>query len=131
MWRGREADQIDRGVRTVILFDLYLVLRIMKYQLVLQFDASSMETFDQLVMFENKLSGELNIDVAIVDGHDFGLGEFNIFIHTDVPTIVFEKAKQIFKETELHFDLRAGYRDFTSEDYLPIWPSGLTTFQVA
>jgi hypothetical protein len=103
----------------------------MKYQLVLQFDASSMETFDQLVMFENKLSGELNIDVAIVDGHDFGLGEFNIFIHTDVPTVVFENALQIFKGSELHFDLRAGYREFTSEDYLPLWPPGLSDFSVA
>lgn len=49
----------------------------MKYQLVLQFAAASMEDFDRLVALEDRLTGELD-NRATVDGHDFGLGEFNI-----------------------------------------------------
>jgi hypothetical protein len=51
----------------------------MKYQLVLQFAAASMEDFDRLAALEEKLIGELE-DLATVDGHDFGLGAFNIFL---------------------------------------------------
>ena len=50
----------------------------MKYQLVLQFEANTMDDFDQLVILEDKLIDELG-SVATVDGHDFGSGEFNIF----------------------------------------------------
>ena len=59
----------------------------MKYQLVLQFTADSMEDFDRLVALEDKLIEEMD-DVATVDGHDFGSGEFNIFILTDDPVTV-------------------------------------------
>ena len=66
----------------------------MKYQLVLQFAAASMEDFDRLVALEDKLIGELE-DLATVDGHDFGLGTFNIFILTDDPAESFAKAQRI------------------------------------
>jgi len=55
----------------------------MKCQLVLQFTAASMEDFDRLVL-EDSLIQELE-GLATVDGHDFGMGEFNIFILTDDP----------------------------------------------
>jgi hypothetical protein len=48
----------------------------MKYQLVLQFAADSMEDFDRLVALDARLIEELD-DVATVDGHDFGSGAFN------------------------------------------------------
>ena len=44
-----------------------------------------MDDFDQLVILEDKLIEELG-SVATVDGHDFGSGEFNIFVLTDEPT---------------------------------------------
>ena len=34
-------------------------------------------------------------DVGIVDGHDFGSGEMNIFVHTDNPKSAFEKIKAL------------------------------------
>ena len=57
----------------------------MRYQLVLQFEPNTMDDFDQLVILEGKLIEELG-SVATVDGHDFGSGEFNIFVLTDEPT---------------------------------------------
>ena len=65
----------------------------MKYQLVLQFAADSTEDFDRLIELEDRLIEEL--DVATVDGHDFGSGEFNIFVLTDDPVTVFGKAHEI------------------------------------
>jgi len=46
----------------------------MKYQLVLQFAAASMDDFDRLVALENSLIEELD-SLATIDGHDFGLGD--------------------------------------------------------
>jgi hypothetical protein len=66
----------------------------MKYQLVLQFAAAVTEDFDRLVTLEDRLIAELD-DLATVDGHDFGLGEFNIFILTDDPVESFDKAQQV------------------------------------
>jgi hypothetical protein len=66
----------------------------MKYQLVLQFAADSMADFDRLVALEDRLVEELD-DLTAVDGHDFGSGEFNIFILTDDPAMVFGKAHGI------------------------------------
>ena len=66
----------------------------MKYQLVLHFAAASKEDFDRLVALEDTLIGELD-DLATVDGHDFGLGEFNIFILTDDPAESFNTAHRV------------------------------------
>jgi hypothetical protein len=55
----------------------------MKYQLVLQFQAESVQEFDELVVLEELLVKKLPLD-SEVDGHDFGSGEFNIFILTQV-----------------------------------------------
>jgi hypothetical protein len=56
----------------------------MRYQLVLQFAADSLVDFDRLVALEDRLIEELG-QLAMVDGHDFGLGQFNIFVLTDDP----------------------------------------------
>jgi hypothetical protein len=50
----------------------------MKYQLVLQFQAESVQEFDELVVLEDLLAEKLPLD-SEVDGHDFGSGEFNLF----------------------------------------------------
>ena len=101
----------------------------MKYQLVLQFAADSLEDYDRLVALEDSLIEELG-DVANVDGHDFGLGEFNIFILTDDPTAVFGKAHSIVINQRLPNVLRSAYREMDGEDYVILWPSALTDFNV-
>jgi len=56
----------------------------MKFQLVLQFRATDMLKFDELVALEEVLTRNLS-PASDVDGHDFGAGEFNIFVRTDHP----------------------------------------------
>ena len=82
----------------------------MKYQLVLQFGASFLEDFDRLVALEDQLLMELG-DIATVDGHDFGLGKFNIFILTDEPVASFSKAHQIITNQAIPNDMRSAYRE--------------------
>ena len=46
----------------------------MKYQLVLQFQAQSVQDFNELVVLEDLLAENLPLH-SEVDGHDFGSGE--------------------------------------------------------
>lgn len=89
----------------------------MRYQLVLQFTADTTDEFDQLVALEEKLIEELD-SVAVVDGHDFGQSEFNVFILTDEPTIAFGKAHHIVRNQKLEQDMRAAYREQNGEAYM-------------
>ena len=101
----------------------------MRYQLVLQFAANSMEDFDRLVVLEDRLIEELG-EVAMVDGHDFGLGKFNIFILTDDPNTVFGKAHSIVIDQGVPNAMQSAYREMNGEDYIVLWPSSLTKFGV-
>ena len=101
----------------------------MKFQLVLQFEAVSMEEFDRLVALEDRLLGELS-DLATVDGHDFGLGQFNIFVLTDAPAASFRKAQEIINSLGVPHVMRSAYRELDGEDYVILWPSSLKEFKV-
>ena len=102
----------------------------MKYKLVLQFEAVSMEEFDRLVGIEDRLSEELS-DLGTVDGHDFGSGQFNIFILTDAPAASFRKAREIVATQSIPNVLRSAYRELDGEDYVILWPSSLAEFSVS
>ena len=101
----------------------------MKYQLVLQFPAASTEDFDRLVTLEDRLIAELD-DLATVDGHDFGLGEFNIFILTNDPVESFDKAQRVVADQGIPNAMRSAYRLLNGEDYQILWPSSLKEFKV-
>jgi len=101
----------------------------MKYQLVLQFAADSIEDFDRLVTLEDRLIEELD-DVAAVDGHDFGSGKLNIFVLTDDPVTVFGKAHGIVMNQGVANVMQSAYREMDGEDYTILWPSSLTKFSV-
>jgi hypothetical protein len=102
----------------------------MRYQLVLQFGANATDDFDQLVVLEEKLIQELG-SAATVDGHDFGLSEFNIFILTDEPAMIFEKAHRVVRDQGLQHRMRAAFRELTGERYVILWPSTLAEFTVS
>ena len=101
----------------------------MKYQLVAQFQATSLDDFDQLVTFEDKLAETLE-GFAIVDGHDFGSGTFNIFVHTDEPSATFERLQEFVRIQQRQHRMRVAYRDFSSDDYTILWPPDLKEFKV-
>ena len=101
----------------------------MKYQLVLQFAVTSMEEFDRLIALEDQLIEKLG-DIATVDGHDFGMGEFNIFVLTDAPSASFRLAHEIISTQGIPNIMRSAYRDMDGEDYVILWPSSLKEFKV-
>jgi hypothetical protein len=101
----------------------------MKYQLVLQFAAVSTEDFDRLIALEDRLIIELD-NLATVDGHDFGRGEFNIFILTDDPAESFDIAHRVLADHRVPNAMRSAYRQLDGEDYVILWPSSLKEFKV-
>ena len=92
----------------------------MKYQLVLQFPGSAIDDFDHLIAIEDKLI-EVMGSAHIVDGHDIGSGESNIFIHTNDPHSAFARAKHIIDDLAI-VQLRVAYRELDGEKYQVIWP---------
>jgi hypothetical protein len=102
----------------------------MKYQLVLQWPCSSNADYDRLISLEETIRDGLG-EVGIVDGHDYGSGEMNIFIHTDEPAMAFEKARMLLDLGKDFGHLKAGYRDFEQDEYIAIFPQGTKDFSVA
>jgi len=100
-----------------------------KYKLVLQWPYPSSSDGVGLLSTEGlteKAIGEL----GVVDGHDIGSGEMNVFVHTKKPRSAFEKAKPLLFLMGQLPEMKAGYRDFDEDDYAPIWPAELDPFAV-
>jgi hypothetical protein len=97
--------------------------------LVLQWPASSEADFDDLVRMEDELEQSLS-GGAVVDGHDFGSGQMNIFIQTDQPVRTFAEVQTILAREPRRTDLRAAYREDEGETYAVLWPPNQTGFTV-
>lgn len=102
----------------------------MKYQLVLQWPATSIRDFDAMVEVEDALIDGLST-ASEVDGHDAGSGEVNIFVRTDDPNRAFEEVNAILGSCDFWIDARVAYREVGKNDYTVLWPKGLSTFKVA
>ena len=92
----------------------------MKYQLVLQFPASTEEDFDKLIALEDSLEAAFK-NAHDVDGHDFGSGEMNVFIFTNDPKAALGSAKDLIESSGLNLQ-KAAYRDVEGEDYTLLFP---------
>lgn len=96
----------------------------MQYQLRIKFPASSLAQFDELVLIEEKLISILG-DNHDVDGHDFGEGEFCIFILTDRPD---ELTSYLLSFPDLNISKRAksiSSRNFSSDEIRQLWRSAV------
>lgn len=102
----------------------------MKYQLVLQWPASSIKDYDTLVEIEDLLIDSL-IDGSEVDGHDAGTGEMNIFIHTDVPENAFNIIKSLIGTNNYWVNVRAAYRELGCSGYTVLWPKDSDEFKIS
>lgn len=101
----------------------------MKYQLVIQTPETS-TSFDQLMELEERLISFFgDREDAEVDGHDFGNGEGNIFIHTNDPERVFADAKFILHALGMK-QFKAAYRELKGDTYSVLWPNGLRDFKI-
>lgn len=91
------------------------------YQLVLQMATTgSMDEFDELIALEEALEASLPPE-HVVDGHDSGSGEMNIFIVTAKPEAAFEDVRGIVSEAQLD-RVRAAFRSEDGDAYTILWP---------
>ncbi len=111
------------------MFNFFKREKASEFQLVLQIPANTLKDFDELVSLENQLIEGLG-ESAVVDGHDMGQGEANIFIITKNPNKTFVSVKSILKP-DVVGQMKAGFRKVTEDKYQAIWPVGLTSFKVA
>lgn len=102
----------------------------MKYQLILQFPADGLTDFDELVDLEEALDDAL-LGVAAVDGHDFGLREFNIFVITDDPVRAFGLVRPIITALRPATQFKAAYRELEQETLTILWSPGVQRFNVS
>ena len=102
----------------------------MKYQIVLQWPASSIEDYDAMVSVEDLLIEELPHG-SDVDGHDGGSGQINIFIQTDNPDKVLEEVKCILEYRAEWLNIRIAYREIGKSKYVIVWPKNLMEFDIA
>lgn len=94
------------------------------FQLVLQFrpwEGRRVEDFDELVVLEGQLESTLE-GAALLDGHDIGAGEANVFIHCDDPVAIFETCFPVLGATSLLGRMSAAYRPLNGEAYTRLWP---------
>ncbi|BCW69267.1 hypothetical protein [Arthrobacter sp. NicSoilB8] len=103
----------------------------MKYILVLQWPATSDSDFDALIAMEDRLEADLPDAHGFVDGHDFGAGEMNIFVHTDRPLEAFQDAVKLLSPDSRWAGVRAAYRPADGDRYVVVWPKTLEVFSVS
>ena len=96
----------------------------------MQFTANTPDDFDQLVALEEKVFDKLD-NTAVVDGHDFGQSEFNIFILTDDPKGVLARSEQIIQARQPKQRLKVAYRALDQEEYTILWPPTAESFHIA
>lgn len=101
----------------------------MKYQLALQWSASSVDDYDSMIAVEDSLIERLPGDCE-VDGHDVGSGQVNIFIRTDRPKKTFDDVRNILKGSNAWTGIRIAYRDLEQSEYTMLWPKNLKGFKI-
>ncbi len=93
----------------------------MKYQLIIQFPVTEDFDFDGIIALETRLTLEMG-EGYIIDGHEFGAGEINIFIQTDDPEAGYEKAFELVS-TNLISLLRVVYRVKNANEFVWLYPA--------
>jgi hypothetical protein len=92
------------------------------YQLVLQFPTVAVD-YDELIAIEQELLAAVKAP-AVVDGHDFGSGEGNIFILTDTPAATLESVLPVLKNRSCDREATVAYRTLDGDVFTVIWPKG-------
>ncbi|MCR1162150.1 hypothetical protein NEK97_11815 [Paenarthrobacter sp. UW852] len=94
----------------------------MSFLLVLQWPARSEVDYDELIAMEDLLLEQLPEAHGVVDGHDFGSGEMNIFVYTERPMEAFEDVMTLLSSRSRWSDARAAYRPIDAEEFVILWP---------
>lgn len=92
----------------------------MIFQITIKFEASTLDDFDEKIIWETKLI-ELLGDRHEVDGHDFGEGEMNIYVHSEAPKQAFELIKSSSLWNPEASCIEVTYRSINSEISKLLW----------
>jgi len=101
----------------------------MKYQLVLQWTASSINDYDDMIWVEEALKKGIG-QIGSLEGHDVGEGQVNIFLETNDPYRAFDEIKRVLGSRDFMIGLKAAFREQSESDYRIIYPIGLASFFV-
>jgi hypothetical protein len=99
-------------------------------ELMLQLPACSIKDCNTFIELENYIIAGLG-NLGEVDGHDMGVGEINIFVHTDRPKLAFERIRSLVGTNDFMPELKAAFRDVGKDDFTIVYPLGLTRFTIA
>lgn len=100
-----------------------------RQQLVLQLPGNSIQDYDAMIKLEDQIIAGLG-NIGDVDGHDMGMGEMNIFIRTDHPKLAFDAIRALPGIRPFMAQVKAAYRDFESDNYIVLYPPGLSSFSI-
>lgn len=102
----------------------------MNYQLVVQLPVVNGIDYNLIIKIENDIIDKIKY-LGIVDGHDAGSNEMNIFIHTDSPGEVFDILKTFIEDKCLLKYIKVAYRELNKSNYTILFPPGLKEFTVS
>src|SRR4051812_1993571 len=98
----------------------------MRYQMVIQADGKSMADYDTMLSLEEQIERSLG-NGDLVDGHDSGSGEWNIFLDVADPKAAFANIAPVLEGRPR---VRVAYREIGAPKYVPLFPPGLSNFRV-
>lgn len=107
-----------------------LSIPLMKYQIVIQWPASSIADYDSVIEVDSALIDSLS-EGNEVDGHDAGSGEMNIFVRTDNVQDAFVEIKGLLAARAALSSARVAYREVGRNEYTILWPEHLKRLSVA
>ena len=96
----------------------------MKYLLVIQFAVDKNVDLNSLTEIEETIIDSIDPKHEI-DGHDFGVNEFNIFIYTNDPHDASSQVKRTIRSKK-HKQMKIAYRLSNGEEYKIIYPENFT-----
>ena len=99
------------------------------FQLVVQFAGDDVADFDEMIELEGRLIYGLG-DEHVVDGHDVGSGEINIFVHTNDPILACDEVMGLLDDGQRSM-ARIAFRSMDSDEYAVLWPLNLDHFSIA
>ena len=101
----------------------------MKYQITIQISANSTNDFDEMIEFEDELI-EILKDIAIIDGHDFGSGEANIFVLTNDQYETYNVIKEKYLNATVKNKYKISCREIKNDNLVILFPDSLTDFHI-
>ncbi len=82
-----------------------------------------------MIDLESRLIDGLSGD-HLVDGHDVGSSEMNVFVHTSDPHLACSEVRHLMNEDEEE-QAKIAVRPFESDEYTVLWPHDQNTFSIS